>query len=137
MNDTGRSPLLLCLDLESGSARLANWAAGMARRCELPVHLLYVSPGHLSPGKRLQLEARLRRVVEAPFRDIEIAEISLREGIAEEVIVEHARNIDAHMILLGRRQRSAVERIYVGSTTSAVISLARRPVLVIPVSGLS
>lgn len=134
MTKTTRQPLLLCLDLEAGSHRLARWAAQLAKRCRQPVHLLYVSPVRLSEEQRRKRKQRLLQLVEASFRDLEITATELREGVAEEVIVEVARQIDAGMILLGRRQRTAVERIYVGSTTSAVISLARRPVLVVPVS---
>ncbi len=133
MTEPTRLPLLLCLDLEAGSDHLARWAAQRARRCGQPVQVLYVSPGSLSPEKRQKRKQRLQHLVEEHFQGLEITRIELREGVAEEVIVETARQVDAEMILLGRRQRTAVERIYVGSTTSAVISLARRPVLVVPV----
>ncbi len=135
MNEENRPPLLLCLDLEAGSDHLARWAAQLARRCGQRVQVLYVSPVPLSPAQRLEKEQRLQRLLEEPFQGLEIIATELREGVAEEVIVEVARRVDADTILLGRRQRTAVERIYVGSTTSAVISLARRPVLVVPVPG--
>jgi len=134
MNELTRLPFLLCLDLEAGSDRLVRWAAQLARRCGQPVQVLYVSPGSLSVERRHRKKQRLQDLVAEPFQDLEITIMDPREGIAEEVIVEVARQIDAGVILLGRRQRTAVERIYVGSTTSAVISLARRPVLVVPVS---
>ena len=134
MTEAIRLPLLLCLDLEAGSDRLAHWVAHLARRCSQPVHLLHVSPVPLSGERQQKRQQRLGQLVESCLQGLEITAVELREGVAEEVIVEVARQIDAGMILLGRRQRTAVERIYVGSTTSAVISLARRPVLVVPVS---
>ena len=60
--------------------------------------------------------------------------LHIEVGIPEDVIVAVAQRLASGPILLGRRRRETVERIYVGSTTSAVISLARRPVLVIPLA---
>jgi len=130
----GQPLMLLCLDLEAGSAQLAAAAAAVARRCKAAMHLLYVQPSHGSGDDRGRLEARLRRLVEPALDGAPPAGVTIRRGVPEEVIVAHASEIDARSIVLGRRRRSAVERIYVGSTTAAVLSLARRPVLVIPVS---
>ena len=128
------APLLLCLDLETGSEALARQAAELARRCRRPVRILHVSDGHPAAEERKGIEAALARICEEMLAGIEITGVEIRQGLPEETIVEAAGECDATMILLGRRQRSAVERIYVGSTTSAVISLARRPVLVVPVA---
>ena len=128
------APLLLCLDLEAGSEALARQAAELARRCRRPVRILHVSDGHPAAEERKGIEAALARICEEMLAGIEITGVEIRQGLPEETIVEAAGECDATMILLGRRQRSAVERIYVGSTTSAVISLARRPVLVVPVA---
>lgn len=133
MNETTDSPLLVCIDLEAGSERLTAWAAAMARRCRQRVRVLYVSPVERAGEQRRETEQRLHRIIDRPFAGVELEALEVRHGLAEEIIVETAHRCAAAMILLGRRQRTAVERIYVGSTTSAVISQASRPVLVVPV----
>ncbi|HHQ14110.1 MAG TPA: universal stress protein [Chromatiales bacterium] len=126
--------LLVCVDLEAGSANLVKYAARQARSCGSSLRVLYVSPSR-SAGRdvREQALARLHQLIDGPFSGLDIDAVDVEAGIAEEVIVEYARRHHVGQILLGRRHRSTVERIYVGSTTSAVISLARRPVLVVPV----
>ena len=59
----------------------------------------------------------------------------LRRGIAEDEIIAYATHFEIAPMVIGRRQRSAVERIYVGSTTSAVLSKAACPILVVPPLG--
>ena len=129
-------PLLLCLDLEAGSEQLVAYAARHARRCGQAVHILHVSNTALDDETRAALMARIRAQTEGPLADTHIQGIDLEVGTAEDRIVEVAQRCRADPVLLGRRQRATVERIYVGSTTSAVISLATQPVLVVPVADM-
>lgn len=133
MTDTANvPPLLLCLDLETGSRELAATAAEYARRCQWPLHVLHVLQSPLGEADRSQHRDRLQALCHDIFPDLPADHLHLEEGLPEDAIVALARRLDSGPILLGRRHRETVERIYVGSTTSAVISLARRPVLVIP-----
>lgn len=127
-------PLLLCLDLEAGSRELAEAAAAWVRRCGWAVHVLHVLQSPLGEADRQQHRERLRQLCGEVFPGLAGDLLHVEEGIPEDVIVAVAQRLDSGPILLGRRRRQTVERIYVGSTTSAVISLARRPVLVIPLA---
>lgn len=127
------SPLLICLDLEAGSERLIDYAARHARRCALPLRVLHVSRATLDETKRQEILVRIHKLIDRPLAGLSLEAIDIEPGAPEDVIIEVARRHDINLILLGRRHRSTVERIYVGSTTSTIISLATRPVLVVPV----
>jgi len=123
--------MLLCLDLEQGSRTLARYTAELARRCDQNIHLFYVGPSGGSPVIK-NPRARLEAIAAETMQGINVEAIILRQGLAEDEIIAYARGCAIAPIVIGRRQRSAVERIYVGSTTSAVLSLASCPVLVVP-----
>ncbi len=133
MNSEQKSQLLLCLDLEKGSKELVKHAVEYARRCGLSTLILYVSRKTLDKIATEKILAQLHNLIDQPFSDLPIETIKIETGIIEDIIVKTARYNRVQLILLGRRQRSKVERIHVGSTTRAVIALACRPVLVVPV----
>ena len=125
--------LLLCLDLEKGSEAMARYAADVADHCGQKIHVFYVEPtGGISVIK--DARACLEKLMAKTIPDGNIGNIVIRQGLAEDEIIAYAGQYDFDFIVLGRRQRSAVERIYVGSTTSAVLSLVSIPVLVVPLS---
>ena len=131
--NTKKSAMLLCVDLEKGSRALARYGAELAGRCDQEIHLFYVEPtggSHVIKDPRACLESLAAEILEG----VTIKAFVLRCGIAEEEIMAYAAQFDIAPIVIGRRQRSSVERIYVGSTTSAVISMATCPVLVVPLS---
>ncbi len=135
MTDTDTTaPMLLCLDLEAGSRELAQAAADHARRCHWPLHVLHVLQSPLAAADRRHHRERLQALCRTVFPDLPDDRLHMADGIPEDVIIATAQHLDSGLILLGRRHRETVERIYVGSTTSAVISQARRPVLVIPLA---
>jgi nucleotide-binding universal stress UspA family protein len=47
-------------------------------------------------------------------------------------LLEHADALDARMIVVGRRGRSAMAELFLGSYSHRVVHLAHRPVVVIP-----
>ncbi len=132
--DAPPRPLLLCLDLEAGSDQLAQYAHAHAARCDLPVHVLHVVQHPLTDDDVARARQRLARLCREHLPAVAAENLLVAHGVPEEAIVELAARLDAGVIVLGRRRRPTVERIYVGSTTSAVISLARRPVLVMPLA---
>lgn len=135
MSAENTPPLLLCLDLEAGSEQLIGYAARHAQRCKQAVRILYVSNGQLDEEKRASILAQIHALTEKPLAGIPLQGVDIEAGTAEDRILKLAQRCQADPVMLGRRHRATVERIYVGSTTSAVISLATRPVLVVPVNG--
>ncbi len=133
ISEMGSGLLLLCVDLENGSQQLIRSAAEHAQRCQLTTYVLYISRKPLDEPVRVKVLKQIHRLIDQPFADLNIKTVEIASGIIEETIVKIASHHKAQLIMLGRRQRSKVDRIHVGSTTSAVISLASRPVLVVPV----
>jgi len=132
--NTQKSAMLLCVDLEKGSRALVRYGAELAGRCRQNIHLFYVEPAggsHVIKDPR----ACLMSLAADFLQGVSVEAIKLRSGIAEDEILAYAAHCAIAPIVIGRRQRSAVERIYVGSTTSAVLSLATCPVLVVPLFG--
>lgn len=124
--------LLLCVDLEAGSEALARHTGEEARACGRAVEVLHMLPPH-GPDKEFgEARRRLERLVRETLTGIRLLGIEVRRGVPEEDLTTYAHARGTGIIVLGRRKRPEVERIYVGSTTSAVLSLATCPVLVVP-----
>ncbi|WJW76362.1 universal stress protein [Thiohalobacter sp. IOR34] len=121
--------MLLCLDLESDSETLCRMALEYSRRCGQPLQVLHVMQ---AANDEQQCRDRLLALLASCGLSLPAKAIHIETGTPEERIPEVAARCRVAPVILGRRQRSTVERIYVGSTTSAVISLCRMPVLVIP-----
>lgn len=125
-----KEPILLCLDLEEGSGLLAMQTARYSLRCNQPLHVLHVMTKGRAEKEKTAME-RLKRLVDKSLPDINVEAVVIRHGLPEDDIVAYAQETSASPIVLGRRSRTR-EHVYVGSTTSAVISMASAPVLVIP-----
>lgn len=128
--------ILVCLDLEAGSAALARYSANLVRQSGGAVHLLHVLTHGATDQPEQRAHRRLSAIIQAQLSAVAIAHIEVRAGIPEDVILQHAQDYNIDLILLGHR-RESVERIHVGSTTRAVISLTPLPVLVVPLNDLS
>ena len=129
MTESAR-PMLLCLDLESDSEALCRAALDYSHRCGQPLQVLHVMQ---AAAESQRVEARIRELL--AHCGVKPVEVILEAGSPEELIPQVAARCQAAPVVLGRRRRATVDRIYVGSTTSAVISQARVPVLVIPLHG--
>lgn len=60
-------------------------------------------------------------------------EIACREGNTADIIIKHARDIDASLIVVGSHGHGALYEFLVGTTTSEVIQNSFCPVVVVPV----
>jgi|SRR5205814_1747036 nucleotide-binding universal stress UspA family protein len=58
----------------------------------------------------------------------------IREGAADENIVEYAKEQDIDLIVMSTHGRSGFKRFFVGSVTDRVIRAGETPVLVLPAS---
>jgi len=129
----GMTSILLCLDLEEGSRELAEFCKDCAEHWNYPVHVIHI---HGEGGRDIEdVESDLSVIVDDILHNLRVPLVKTVKGLPEEAIVEFANEITSTpLIMLGRRKRRIVDRIYVGSTTSAVISLSPYPVLVIPLN---
>jgi len=90
-----------------------------------------------SADEQQQVEARIRELLARCGAEPARVAVTIEAGAPEEQIPLVAARYQATSVILGRRHRSTIDRIYVGSTTSAIISLMQVPVLVIPLHGES
>lgn len=58
---------------------------------------------------------------------------SLKEGDPASVILDDAEELDADLIILGKRRHSALERFFVGSVASQIVKRTVRPTLLLPI----
>jgi nucleotide-binding universal stress UspA family protein len=131
----GTTSILLCLDLEEGSRELAEFCKDCAEHWNYPVHVIHV---HGDGGRDIEdVEPDLSVITDEILYNLRVPAVKILKGLPEEAIVEFANEITSTpIIMLGRRKRRIADRIYVGSTTSAVISLSTYPVLVVPLNTL-
>lgn len=130
-NDT--YTILLCLDLEEGTRELAEYCNQCAQDWDCEVQVIHI---HSNEGQEIKdAEFDLNTIVDQTLNDVNVSKVKIVIGTPEEHIIEIADKItDAPIIMLGKRKRRIADRTYVGSTTSAIISLSNYPVLVVPLN---
>lgn len=132
-NNYGTYTILLCLDLEEGTIELAEYCNKIAQDWDCVVKVIHI---HSDEGQGIKdAETYLNSIVDETLNDVSVFKVNIVIGTPEEQIIEIADKItDAPIIMLGKRKRRIADRMYVGSTTSAVISLSTHPVLVVPLN---
>lgn len=129
---TKHRSLLLCLDLERDSTRLARFAAEFAAEGRRSVYVLCVETRRTDAQRLEKVQAALAKLVTTSLPDTAVASIDVVPAeVAEDAILAYAASRPVDMIVLGHRQ-DEVASIHVGSTTKAVVSLSPIPVLVMP-----
>jgi len=131
----GNNSILLCLDLEESSRELSEYCNQCALDWDFPVQVLHV---HSNEEQGIEdAESYLNAIVKETLDKDNVSTVKIVIGTPEEQIIEFANEIvNAPIIMLGRRKRTITDRMYVGSTTSAVISLSPYPVMVAPLNSL-
>jgi nucleotide-binding universal stress UspA family protein len=135
--------IVVGVDGSDGALNAARWAAAVAVRFGVSLHILHAKP---SMGRNLtDTAAAIRAAVMSYQRDC--AEIYLREAVdavrsqypdaevttestnmpADEALIQLGR--DARMIVVGSSQVTAAGALFVGSTTLAVATHANCPVV--------
>jgi nucleotide-binding universal stress UspA family protein len=143
LSPVGRfSRILLATDGSEFAAGAVREAIAMARKCGATLVVLSVVRSNdeyeaLAPKLVEKEEAAARATLEA------VATEARGAGVACEALVRHgeqpyqsivdaAEEQNADAIVLGRRGRSGIMRLLMGSTVSKVIGHARCPVFVVP-----
>lgn len=120
--------LLLATD-GSGQARAAERAfAGLAKHFQRKVALRVVRYADDSEGERGDAEEQLA----ALGQQVAKLEILIEAGDPRRVVSDQARSLPADLTVLGKRGRSTITELLLGSTAEAVCHRARRPVLLVP-----
>lgn len=137
--DGAYETILVPTDGSDAAARAAEHAVGFAARYDAAVHAVYVvdtsifefedAPwsllGPLREGGRKAVSA-----IEAVATDASVpVTTSVAEGIPYRAILDHAEDVGADLITAGRRGRTGLPEVLLGSTTARLVRLAEAPVL--------
>jgi nucleotide-binding universal stress UspA family protein len=134
--------ILIPTDGSLGADRGVEAGLGLADQFDATVHVLYVVDERrygetpALSGLELQFE-QLEEAGEAVLADVEQqatargldVETAVRRGYPHEVILDHADEHDADIIVMGRHGVSAHPVPHIGSCTDRVLRLASVPVL--------
>jgi nucleotide-binding universal stress UspA family protein len=137
--------ILLATDGSEEAQLAATTAADLAQRTDSELHVLTVgagvpisattSPAHFEDVLR-ENRREAKEMLEQQAKRIEesggtVKETHLREGRAEEEIVEVAEEIGAGLIVLGSRGQGRLGRALMGSVSDAVVRHAHCPVTIV------
>jgi nucleotide-binding universal stress UspA family protein len=138
------------VDGSSEAQAAATVAGGLARRLGLRLVVVHVvqfslEPGAGLPGARLvpvgaTLEAELaagERLLEELVREAGLADAERRVvwGFPADRLADVADEEDAELLVVGSRGRGAFKAAFLGSVSSELVGVARRPVVVVPPGG--
>lgn len=140
--------IVVGVDGSIGSAAAVAWCAGMAPLLDaeiIAVHAietrdLYAAPANSSPtrpevndGRREQLRTRIEKVW---CKALEAAGIGFRvvllDVAAAAALLAVADDVDADIIVVGRRGHGGFEELLLGSAPHQVAQHAQRPVAIVP-----
>jgi nucleotide-binding universal stress UspA family protein len=139
--------ILVGVDGSDAAVRATKFAAGLALKCDAELWLAYVTDGispdelesfiraeHVSPGDFLSLRSALVLQAEDAAREVGAMRIqtqSLYGDAAEQLLgLVAAEQLDA--IVVGKRGRSRLAGLLLGSVSQKLVSLACCPVIVVP-----
>ena len=97
---------------------------------DIPMEIYAVAPeiGEKALEKRkTYIETLVKKANEEGVK----AEGFLRQGLADEKIIEVAKEIEAELLVMGTYGRTGIKRLLMGSTTERVLSIGALPVLVV------
>ncbi|MFP4172229.1 MAG: universal stress protein [Candidatus Hydrogenedentota bacterium] len=123
VNHPGGDRFLVAYDGSSHARAALQTAANMCHEWEARLHVLSVGMDY---GERWLQEAQ--KYLEPHELDVEY---TVREGDPREVIVRHARAIEADLLILGAYGHSKVRELLVGSTTAHALNHAPCPLLLV------
>ena len=138
--------ILLATDGSEEAQLAATTAADLAEKTNSELHLITVGPDYPLyelPEHPAEFEDVLREnrreakeILEQQAKRIEesggtVKETHLREGRADEEIVEVAEEIDAGLIVMGSRGHGRLKRALLGSVSDAVVRHAHCPVTIV------
>lgn len=134
----GSRPLrrvLYCTDFSSNSERALGYAVSVAAEYGSELALMHVAEDAADRAKADAIVAQRTAELDKLISEDERKGLSIRSvvrfGKAYEEIVQHAKDTDAHLIVLGTRGGGLMDRAVFGSTTYRVIQLGPCPVLTI------
>ncbi len=134
--------LLLAVDASEQSKGAAQEAVTIALECEAKLYILYVREYHPEVPEALlaalegipeEHRAFLEKVKSMVEKEGGEAEIIIRDHPeAWRVIIEEAEKLKTDLIVMGKRGRTGLKKLFMGSVTEKVIGYAPCKVMVVP-----
>ena len=133
--------IVVPVDGSEGSRMAASFAASLARQTNAMIELLYVydapTAAQMGLARGTDLERAKLQVSRGSFDGVAplLSGIEVRRHVAighpAREIVEHARAVDADLIVIGSRGLSEIAGLLLGSVSESVLRLAPCPVTVV------
>ena len=137
--------ILCATDFSASASHALDYAADLCARLRATLVILHVyqpPPGthrtatnHRDAAATEKIEDLYRQQLEdlvAPLRaSVDSLSCELAEGPAWERILNHAKQSDADLIVIGRNGRAGLSQLFVGSTATRVVKNAAVPVLTV------
>ncbi len=140
--------IVLPVDFGDRTEELVNGAVKFAKQVNGRIFLIHVAPSDIGFAigdmgfqyfpeveeneireELVQLNAIQQRIL---TQDVECEHL-LKQGIAKDIILEHAKNKNADFIVMGSHGRSGIYDVFVGSLTKGITKDSEVPVLVLPI----
>ncbi len=143
----GISRLVVAVDGSEHSLHAVQWAIRMARGMSSEVVAVfavrpptYFDTGYSAPIIPVEYDQGWREAIKKEFEEewckpLREAGVGyravMRDGRPASVVNEVAEEVDADVVLVGRRGRGGVAELLLGSVSHEVVLQSRRPVLVV------
>ena len=133
--------IVVGVDGSEGSDRAVAWAAGLASQVGARVVAVHTFEplAHLTDGPVdfARIEAEVRETLDhewvAPLVSARVEyEALVRHGVPAEVLVDTAEQTDADLLVIGARGLGTLAGLALGSTSTKVVHVSDRPVVVVP-----
>lgn len=140
--------IILPIDFSAKTDLLLNKAIDFAQLVQGQISLIHVAPADLGyalgdVGFQYYPEIEQHEIKEEllALSDLQQRVLDngvqcdhyLKQGLAREVILEYAKELNAHFIVMGSHGRSGMYDVFVGSLTKELTKVSPIPVLVIPI----
>lgn len=120
--------LLLATDGSDQAANAERLFVELVEHFQRKVALRVVRDAEHSDGERVDAEQQLKTLA----GQVTGLETLIEAGDPRRLVSERARSLPADLTVLGKRGRSAIGELLLGSTAEAVCHRAHRPVLLVP-----
>ena len=133
--------VLLATDGSTEARLAASTAADLASSTDSELHVVHV--GELLPTflaqtevEPAELQREAKRLLDEQVRAVEeagstVEEAHLRQGRADEEIVDLAQSLGVGLIVMGSRGRGRIRRALMGSVSESVVRHAHCPVTIV------
>lgn len=140
-----RRTLLVPVDFTESSVKALDYALSLAKRLNSSVTLLHIVDGMYGDGfvdSAAQLKARAKAIQDAKLKLTLLAASRMQHRVPMECVVRHgnveyeifrfAEIAPVHLIVLGRRARTALSRWVFGSVSKELLETSPCAVVVVP-----